>query len=83
LELLDKNINIDLILSDIVMPKMDGFALAEKVKADYPDILIQFASGYNAASPQTREHLDDKDIITKPYSAQVLVKKIRQLLDIK
>ena len=81
LECLENDSNVSLILSDIVMPEMDGLALAEEVKIKYPDILIQFASGYNAASPQAKKELGDKDIISKPYSSKILVKTIRQLLD--
>jgi len=83
LAFLEKNQNIDLMLSDVVMPKMDGFSLAKTVKEKYPNILIQLASGYNAVSSQAKEHFNDEDIISKPYSAQELVKKIRQLLDSK
>jgi len=83
LEVLADNKHIDLILTDIVMPKMDGFALAKEVKLRYPDILIQFSSGYNTATPETLEYFSTEEMISKPYSEEQLVKKIRWLLDSK
>lgn len=83
LQCLENDSNVSLILSDIVMPEMDGLALAEKVKLKYPGMLIQFASGYNAASPQAKKELGDEEVISKPYSSRALVKKIRKLLDSK
>lgn len=83
LEILEENNNVDLILTDIVMPEMDGLTLAEQVKLKYPNILIQFASGYNTASSPDRESFASEDIISKPYSLLKLVRKIRQLLDSK
>lgn len=80
LDVLENN-NIDLILTDIVMPKMDGVTLAEQVRLKYPNILIQLASGYNTAGLSGGKVLDNEDVISKPYSLLVLVRKIRQLLD--
>lgn len=83
LDILDEEQNIDFLLSDIVMPEMDGYVLAEKVKEKYPHIIIQFASGYNAVADAKNSMNENVDVVNKPYSAQELVKKIRNLLDSK
>lgn len=59
----------DLLLTDIVMPGMDGIALALKVARDKPDIKILLMSGY-AAERQRAHNLDEliHRVIPKPFS---------------
>lgn len=59
----------DLLLTDIVMPEMDGIALAQKVSRDRPDLPILFMSGYTAE----RQRAHDLDVlnhrvIPKPFT---------------
>ncbi len=72
--------NIDLLLSDVIMPDMDGFKLAARVQKDYPHIKIQLTSGF---SDNRHTIMDDKSIhenlIHKPYNSQTLLKRIREL----
>jgi len=76
-----KNKKVDLLLSDIIMPDMDGFALASVVKEKYPHIKIQLASGFSDA-----EHFDQTDAelsenrLHKPYNAQTLLARVHELL---
>lgn len=64
LEILSKR-NIKLLLSDIVMPTMDGFRLAEIAKELYPDLEVLLMSGYN-------EGVDNKQDLQKPFSMSEL-----------
>lgn len=59
----------DLLLTDIVMPNLDGIALALKVAKDYPDMPVLLMTGY-AAERQRAHNLDEliHDVITKPFS---------------
>ncbi|MBV1914743.1 MAG: PAS domain S-box protein [Pseudomonadales bacterium] len=81
LEILSKH-HIDIVLSDVVMPEMDGYELAYKIKDKYPGLPIQLVSGFNEAvkldriDEQLQEHL-----ISKPYRSQVVLERIRKLLD--
>lgn len=61
--------DFDLLLTDIVMPGMDGIALALKVARDKPDIKILLMSGY-AAERQRAHNLDEliHRVIAKPFS---------------
>jgi len=73
--------SIDLLLSDVIMPDIDGFQLADLVQKKYPEIKIQLTSGFS-----DNRHLNIKDktlyenLIHKPYSSQILLSKIRELL---
>jgi len=72
----------DLIISDVVMPEMDGFKLSLQAKALYPNIKIILLSGYNDEigngnnSPELQKHT-----LTKPYAIDDLLKHIRCYLD--
>ena len=74
--------SVDLLLSDVIMPDMDGYALAAQVKELYPAIKIQLTSGY-----AEMEHVSKVDeelqlkLLTKPYSLESLLCCIRELLD--
>ncbi|MEN8221991.1 MAG: PhnD/SsuA/transferrin family substrate-binding protein [Acidobacteriota bacterium] len=77
-----KNLEFDLLLTDLVMPKMNGKKLAERVKDIFPGIIILFTSGYTdkIVSPEIISS-PDADFIHKPYSLSELSQKIRFLLD--
>lgn len=63
----------DLLLTDIVMPLMDGIALALKASQDYPDMRILMMTGY--AEEKRRAHNLDAlihDVISKPFTIQQL-----------
>lgn len=76
---------IDLVISDVVMPRTDGRALAECMNRKYPGVPIIFVSGY----PQSRQLIDgltargflqDYTFVEKPFSAEALLKVIRKVL---
>ena len=82
LEILETTTSVDLLLSDVIMPDMDGYALAAQVKERYPGIKVQLTSGY-----AEMEHVSKVDedlqlkLLTKPYSLESLLRCIRELLD--
>ncbi len=61
----------DLLVTDIVMPNLDGIALALKVAKDYPRMPVLLMTGY-AAERQRAHNLDVliHDVITKPFTLQ-------------
>ncbi|MDH3327121.1 MAG: response regulator [Gammaproteobacteria bacterium] len=77
-----KKEKIDLIISDVVMPNMDGYQLAEQVRQRFPHIKLQMVSGF---SDERQNGMADNDLhlnmLHKPYTSNVLLTRVRQLLD--
>jgi len=73
---------IHLIMTDVIMPGMNGRDLARHLSALYPDIKILFMSGYTADIIAHRGVLDEgAAFIQKPFSMTDLAVKIRGVLD--
>lgn len=73
---------VDLLLTDVVMPGMNGKELSEKVKEIYPDIHVIFMSGYTANTIDKEGKLGESiEFVAKPFSFHTLSQKIRNVLD--
>ena len=71
-----------LLLTDVVMPEMGGRELAARVHDLAPEVPILFMSGYTGeASPEADGAKPGSNLIQKPFSAEVLVRKVREVLD--
>ncbi len=73
---------IALVLTDVVMPRMSGKALVDRLLARYPKMKVLFMSGYT--DPTISRHgVLEKGVhfIAKPFSAEALLKKVRQVLN--
>ncbi len=71
----------DLLLTDIVMPVMDGIALALKVSAEHPKMPILMMTGYSHEM-QRAHNLECliHDVISKPFSLDELCKTVNTIL---
>jgi len=80
LEILEHE-KIDLILSDVIMPGMNGFELAHIAHHIYPHIKIQLCSGLNdfKGTTVTNKLLAD-NLLAKPFSTTQLLSKVHKLL---
>ncbi len=73
---------IDILITDVAMPEMNGRDLAEKITDLYPDLRIVFMSGYTANVIAHQGVLDDRvAFIQKPFSMADFSKKIQDVLD--
>jgi PAS domain S-box-containing protein len=73
---------IHLLMTDVVMPEMNGRELAKRIIALYPDIECLFTSGYTADVIAHHGVLDRGTFfIQKPFSRNSLAAKVRELLD--
>lgn len=64
---------VDIILSDINMPEMDGFELLKRVRSNHPDIPVYMVSAYE--SPEFRTKADDlgaQRFLSKPVDFRLL-----------
>jgi signal transduction histidine kinase/ActR/RegA family two-component response regulator len=72
---------IDLILSDMIMPKMNGGELAVRLKAIRPQIRVAFMSGYSEFSRGDMGHdFASAPVLQKPFSPATLVGIVREAL---
>lgn len=80
LSLLEKT-DIDVMITDILMPEMDGYVLSNLVLQKYPNIKIQLVSGFNGDYNESIRN-DDlyNNLLQKPFSVKQLLSKIRRLL---
>jgi PAS domain S-box-containing protein len=73
---------IDLLLTDVVMPKMSGYTLAERLTAFRPEMLVLYMSGYaEDAISRHRTMNEANNFIEKPFTLEALARKMRRVLD--
>ena len=73
---------IDLLVLDVVLPEMGGFAVYDFAAQIKPEVAVLFVSGYPEQSSQERSIRErGLEIIAKPYSPTTLLRHVRRLLD--
>ena len=80
LEIVEDGKEIALLISDVVMPLMDGPTMVREVRKGRPDVPILFMSGY--AEEQLRKSIDIANVafLPKPFSVQELAEAVRKAL---
>jgi two-component system cell cycle sensor histidine kinase/response regulator CckA len=80
LEILGREDKIDLMISDVVMPTMDGPTTVRAARKLHPKLPILFISGY--AEEQLRKSIDIPNVsfLAKPFSVQLLAETVRDVL---
>jgi two-component system, cell cycle sensor histidine kinase and response regulator CckA len=71
---------IDLLMTDLLMPKMGGIELAKQLSVLRPKMKILYTSGYND-SGGSLERVKGAQYLQKPYSMEELARTLRELLD--
>ncbi|MBN1838220.1 MAG: response regulator, partial [Spirochaetales bacterium] len=73
---------VGILVTDLVMPGLNGTELRERVRAQYPEMPVLFISGYSAQD--IREHTglrESVEVLAKPFTSAALLHKVRALLD--
>jgi len=71
---------IDLVLTDVVMPQMNGFELGEQLAQASPDVRILYMSGYRD-NPIGGHDRGSRPFLHKPFTPDTLLEKVREVLD--
>ena len=69
----------DLLLTDIVMPEMDGIELAQKASVIDPAIRVMFITGFAAVALQSGRTAPDAKMLSKPFHLKDLVAEVDRM----
>ncbi|WP_164147693.1 response regulator, partial [Stenotrophomonas maltophilia] len=71
----------DLLLSDIVMPEMDGIELAQKASEIAPDMRVMFITGFAAVTLKAGKQVPQARVLSKPFHLRDLVLEVDRLFE--
>ncbi len=82
LEVLRDARNVDVLISDVMMPGMDGITLVRLVRMEYPQIRVILISGYSEDMARSSETLEaDIRFLAKPFSLQQLTEEVQEAME--
>jgi CheY-like chemotaxis protein len=70
-----------MLLTDVVMPRMSGRQLADRLRTVRPEMQVLYMSGYAEAAILNHGVLEDLTLITKPITPLALLERVRVTLD--
>lgn len=70
----------DMLLTDIVMPGLDGMELSARIRGLQPDIKIVYITGFAAIASNVPDNASDAKIVAKPFHLGKLTQEIDDLL---
>lgn len=81
LELLQSDQKFDLILSDVIMPGIDGIELSQEAAKILPNLKIMFITGFSAVALGSKNpHKTGKTVMSKPFHLNELVSRVNEML---
>jgi hypothetical protein len=72
--------SVDLLVTDVVMPKMTGLELARRLAVEHPALKVLCLSGYSAEATSAQRPLE-WPFLAKPFMPAALLERVRQVLD--
>ncbi len=72
----------DLLLTDIVMPEMDGIELAQKAQEIAPGMRVMFITGFAAVTLKAGSAMPHARVLSKPFHLRDLVLEVDRLFDV-
>jgi len=80
--LLEAGPAFDLLLTDIVMPEMDGIELAQKAGEIAPDMRVMFITGFAAVTLKAGKEMPNARILSKPFHLRDLVLEVDRMFEL-
>jgi CheY-like chemotaxis protein len=81
LPMITSNARIDLLITDVGLPRMNGRQLAEIARQHRPDLRILFVTGYAEHATGVERFLEPgMELVTKPFTLDALALKIRDMI---
>jgi len=73
---------LDLLVTDVVMPEMNGVQLARRLRERRPELKVLYLSGYTATVIDSRTNMGANDeLLSKPFTRAELLRRVRRALD--
>jgi PAS domain S-box-containing protein len=72
---------IDLLVTDVVMPRLDGCELARRLSAERPGLRVLYLSGHGLDTATRRGMVEGSTLLEKPFSTETLSFRVREALD--
>ncbi|MDB5679200.1 cell cycle two-component system response regulator CpdR [Sphingomonas bacterium] len=73
--------HFDLLLTDIVMPEMDGIELAQKVAEMAPAMRVMFITGFAAVTLRAGKQMPQARVLSKPFHLRDLVMEVDRMFE--
>ncbi len=74
---------IDLVVADVVMPQMNGVAMAQEIRRRKEQMPVLFITGYTPEHVLDRQPLDERtSLLTKPFKRDTFLQHVRAMLDV-
>jgi PAS domain S-box-containing protein len=81
LPLLESGLRVDLLVTDVGLPGMNGRQLAEIARQHRPELKVLFMTGYAEMAAERQSFLEEgMDMVAKPFSVDLLANKIRTMI---
>jgi CheY-like chemotaxis protein len=81
LPLLESDLRVDLLVTDVGLPGMNGRQLAEIARQHRPGLKVLFMTGYAQKAAERQGFLEDgMDMVAKPFAIELLASKIRTMI---
>lgn len=80
LERFDAHEDVDLVLSDVLMPRLDGVGMVRALRQRRPTLPVLFMSAYTGHDSRGLEGDDLRLLLNKPFTPDMLVARVQQVL---
>jgi two-component system cell cycle response regulator CpdR len=77
-----ENERFDLLLTDIVMPEMDGIELAQRASKIAPGMRVMFITGFAAVTLKANQAMPDARVLSKPFHLRELVLEVDRMFQL-